>query len=178
MQLTLWSASRAEAKERGLTRYFTGKPCKRGHVAERTTRNGHCGLCQRVHANDWGRINRAAELVRKREWARNNPLANRRWAETNVSRRRELGRAASHRRRARERAALGYVSPNIEGRLMRSQGGQCAGRGCGVYLIADPRNFHLDHIIPLSRGGPHDDTNLQLLCAPCNLSKGSQLPSS
>jgi hypothetical protein len=27
--------SRAEAKARGLTRYFTGKPCKYGHIAER-----------------------------------------------------------------------------------------------------------------------------------------------
>ena len=27
--------TRAEALERGLTRYFTGQACKRGHVSER-----------------------------------------------------------------------------------------------------------------------------------------------
>jgi hypothetical protein len=27
--------SRKETKERALRRYFTGKPCKRGHIAER-----------------------------------------------------------------------------------------------------------------------------------------------
>jgi hypothetical protein len=33
--------TRADAKARGLKRYFTGKPCKHGHVAERYL----CGLC-------------------------------------------------------------------------------------------------------------------------------------
>jgi uncharacterized Zn finger protein (UPF0148 family) len=35
---------RREAKERGLTSYFTGKPCKRGHVTKRQL-NGTCVLC-------------------------------------------------------------------------------------------------------------------------------------
>jgi hypothetical protein len=35
---------RREAKEQGLTSYFTGKPCKRGHVARRQL-NGTCVLC-------------------------------------------------------------------------------------------------------------------------------------
>jgi hypothetical protein len=30
--------TRAEALARGLTRYFTGKPCKRGHISERSDR--------------------------------------------------------------------------------------------------------------------------------------------
>jgi hypothetical protein len=32
--------SRKEAKAAGLTRYFTGKPCKRGHVVERRVDTG------------------------------------------------------------------------------------------------------------------------------------------
>jgi hypothetical protein len=35
---------RREAKERGLTSYFTGKPCKRGHIAKRQL-NGTCVMC-------------------------------------------------------------------------------------------------------------------------------------
>jgi len=31
----------------------------------------------------------------------------------------------------------------------------------------------LDHIVPLSKGGSHTRTNVQLLCRECNLSKGS-----
>jgi len=37
--------SRAEAKARGLTRFFTGRPCDRGHVAERTVLRKTCVEC-------------------------------------------------------------------------------------------------------------------------------------
>ena len=34
----------------------------------------------------------------------------------------------------------------------------------------------LDHIIPLSRGGAHCESNLAVACVACNLRKGSKLP--
>jgi hypothetical protein len=37
------------AKARGLKRYFTGKPCKHGHVAERRTANRVCMECRRLY---------------------------------------------------------------------------------------------------------------------------------
>ena len=37
--------TRREALDRGLKRYFTGKSCKRGHVAERWTGNANCVEC-------------------------------------------------------------------------------------------------------------------------------------
>lgn len=40
--------SRAEAKARGLTRYFTGKPCKFGHIAERAAAKGVCLECAQI----------------------------------------------------------------------------------------------------------------------------------
>jgi hypothetical protein len=40
--------SRAEAKAKGLKRYFTGKPCKHGHVAERVVFNATCVDCERA----------------------------------------------------------------------------------------------------------------------------------
>ncbi len=39
--------SRKEAKELGLRRYFTGKRCVRGHVAERRVSTGKCTICYR-----------------------------------------------------------------------------------------------------------------------------------
>lgn len=45
--------SRSEALRLGLTRYFTGKPCKRGHVAERLTSCGRCYDCHRVTRHEW-----------------------------------------------------------------------------------------------------------------------------
>jgi ribosomal protein L35 len=38
--------NREEARERGLRFFYTGKPCKRGHVAERYL-SGGCAECQR-----------------------------------------------------------------------------------------------------------------------------------
>jgi len=38
--------TRAEAKARGLTRYFTGKPCPHGHVVERITNEAKCSKCE------------------------------------------------------------------------------------------------------------------------------------
>lgn len=40
---------RCEAMEHNLTRYFTGKPCVRGHVAERYVTSGICLECHRLH---------------------------------------------------------------------------------------------------------------------------------
>lgn len=39
--------TRKEALERGLKRYFTGKPCKHGHVSERKIGSGMCLSCDK-----------------------------------------------------------------------------------------------------------------------------------
>lgn len=40
--------ARRSAAEAGQTRYFTGIPCPKGHVAERMTNGGHCVECLRL----------------------------------------------------------------------------------------------------------------------------------
>ncbi len=40
--------TRRQAIDAGLVRYFTGKPCGRGHLAERYTLKGSCILCERA----------------------------------------------------------------------------------------------------------------------------------
>ena len=39
---------REEARRQGLKRYFTGKPCKHGHVCERIVSDGSCVECRRT----------------------------------------------------------------------------------------------------------------------------------
>ncbi len=39
------AACRDEARARGLKRYSTGEPCKRGHVAERYVSSNECVEC-------------------------------------------------------------------------------------------------------------------------------------
>jgi hypothetical protein len=46
--------SREEAKVRGIDRFFTGDPCKNGHLAPRYTRGTSCVVCQVEHARRRG----------------------------------------------------------------------------------------------------------------------------
>ena len=49
--------SRAEARARRLKRYFTGKACKRGHVAERRVSSWDCVVCKQVSNTVWEAAN-------------------------------------------------------------------------------------------------------------------------
>ena len=40
--------SRQEARDKGLTRYFTGEPCTHGHIAQRQTINATCIVCSQL----------------------------------------------------------------------------------------------------------------------------------
>jgi 5-methylcytosine-specific restriction endonuclease McrA len=70
-----YSNTRAEAKANGEHLYFTGKPCKRGHVAVRFAKTGICVDCGRENTAMW----RAANPDKKREldaaYRRNNSEA-------------------------------------------------------------------------------------------------------
>lgn len=49
--------SRKEARTRGFERYFTGEPCKRGHVAPRNAITGKCTECRFPSADKWREYN-------------------------------------------------------------------------------------------------------------------------
>lgn len=52
---------------RGLTRYYTGKPCVYGHVTERLVSNRQCIECVRVSIAKYRVDNREVLLLKKRE---------------------------------------------------------------------------------------------------------------
>lgn len=45
---------------------------------------------------------------------------------------------------------------------------------CGKYM-PDGVGIHIDHIIPIAKGGKTVESNLQVLCSTCNLKKGSKI---
>jgi hypothetical protein len=47
-------------------------------------------------------------------------------------------------------------------------------RACGRNPRKHNVSLHVDHIVPISRGGKTEPKNLQTLCAECNLSKGTK----
>ena len=63
------------------------------------------------------------------------------------------------------------VTPEAITRLYHRLGGKCPTPGCMTDLA---KGFHLDHILPLSDGGPSTLSNLTLLCPPCNRAKGAK----
>jgi hypothetical protein len=60
--------ARSRAKAAGETRYFSGRPCKHGHVAERVTSNGWCVECFTGNSNGWHKAHPGA--FRKQHAAR------------------------------------------------------------------------------------------------------------
>jgi 5-methylcytosine-specific restriction endonuclease McrA len=42
--------------------------------------------------------------------------------------------------------------------------------------LFSPNECHVDHVIPLSRGGSHCISNLVIACAKCNMQKNSKMP--
>ena len=86
-----------------------------------------------------------------------------RWYRNNTQRVRELER----KYRARKREAEGNFLESEFQYLLYQYDYKCA--MCGRDL--SPKITHRDHIVPLSRGGSNDITNIQPLCETCNLSK-------
>ena len=78
---------------------------------------------------------------------------------------RELKRLLQNNRRLK---IVGTLSKGIVKTLMAQQQNLC--NGCAADLTVT--KYHIDHIIPVSKGGKNIDSNVQLLCVSCNTSKG------
>lgn len=100
--------------------------------------------------------NKEKRNAARREWHRLNPDAALRYRSS---------------RRARKQNCEGRLSIGIRQKLYELQRGLCA---CCKQPLG--KNYHLDHIIPLSLGGPNTDNNVQLLRAECNLRKRAKDP--
>lgn len=71
--------TRKQAIERGLKRYFTGKSCKYGHVAERRIATRRCLTCDREvtrrRAAEWKRNNPERAAKQQRRWRERHPVS-------------------------------------------------------------------------------------------------------
>lgn len=63
MEMTI--TKRREAREKGLKYYFTGKPCKHGHMSQRRTSTGRCIECERTPTD--------AKRAATKRWLAKNP---------------------------------------------------------------------------------------------------------
>lgn len=117
----------------------------------------------------WAASNRDKTREATRRWERKNPGAKRKYKQT--VRGKQIGRINAHKRRARLSGNGGKFS--LEQWLSRFEFyGKCCAY-CGIEL--DSLSVQIDHVIPISRGGPDWPSNLVPSCSLCNLRKGTRL---
>jgi 5-methylcytosine-specific restriction endonuclease McrA len=92
----------------------------------------------------------------------------RRWAKENHQKRALYEQI----RRARKRANGGSFTIRELNDLFAQQEGFCAYCGELLYQSFDSE-FHVEHKIPVSKGGSSDIENIALACSKCNLAKGN-----
>ena len=115
--------------------------------------------------------NRVKRRAYSKEWVEQNRdkyrKTQRAWKTKNIESVRMRGRLYQ----AARRTGSDKQKPSFVQELMQIQGGLC------VVCKVDIRNkFHLDHILPVSRGGSGEKDNLQLLCVNCNCRKSARHP--
>lgn len=192
--------SKSEAIRRGLNYYFTGKPCKYGHIARRLLSSPHCTDCklekrkryyrnnvvvEREKSRNYHYANREKALAYMREWQQHNrETVNKRNRDYRVTRREKfnelnrLWRIENHAyilyRNALRKKHIKQATPSWSNFDQIRE----------IYAEAVEKTktsgtqHHVDHIVPL-RGknvcGLHVENNLQVIPAMENLMKSNKL---
>lgn len=180
-------SSLSQAKLLGAKRFFTGKPCGRGHVSERVTPSGCCYSCQLENVAAWKKANPEAAALQSRKsaklWREKNPERRRayedrtrshnnemarKWAKLNRAR---LNSAAARRRAQKLNATPSWLTAQHHNEIQQVyQAARDLTKATGV-------RHHVDHIVPLQGRnvcGLHVPWNLQVLTMTENQSKGNR----
>lgn len=170
--------SRQEAISQGLKRYFTGKPCPHGHTAQRIVSNYACAECNKIalrkrfiERTDWERErgkkyrekNRDKKISACSAWYSGNKDRAKKYRQD----RSDIYRVHAQNRRARIYESGGYFTLEQINSLKNLQKDKCVNCKKSIKI-----NMHIDHIIPIAKGGSNDIKNIQLLCPKCNIKKG------
>lgn len=128
----------------------------------------------RAKARAYAKEHSAEACERIRKWRENNPeryhaSLTYRARRDHFASKRDYYRAICENRRAQKIGAQGkYTSKHVTAMLI-AQSGRC------FYCLAELTDmYHVDHVIPLSRGGSNSPDNLVLACPFCNTSKGNR----
>lgn len=131
---------------------------------------------ERIAANkrDWRKRNPDKVKKHKSEsQKRNRPAANER-IKRHYEKYPERRKAQTMIRIARKKNAPGKYTGQDINRMHEQQEGMCFYCGIRIYPHI-PKDMHVDHVIPLTKGGTNYPDNLVLACQHCNQSKNNHL---
>ena len=130
----------------------------RRHAKARDGRHSWCKPCHRAHDANYRARNRDSLLAYKQRWHRTREVE----IDTKV--------IANGRRNARNRGCtvIGFSRRDWEA-LKAAFQGRCA--YCGAKT-----KVGIDHVVPLSRHGEHNISNIVPCCVDCNTKKNAKLP--
>ncbi len=163
--------SRADARAIGKKRYFTAKPCPRGHVCDRNVSNSDCVECNQERRNAWAETMRGREILLRltRESRFRNRHKRRDAAKAEYLKHPETGRANSANARARVIGDRRRITGEDILSVLSEQLCKCS--RCASSLS---EYYEVDHMIPLRLGGQNAKENLQCLCFECHSTKTKQ----
>lgn len=168
--------------------YFTGKPCKYGHIDIRFTSTGQCVTCINAHSKNWRKENRPKLRAGEALYKINNPEKVKQWKQTDYKKNRQkyLDRLSSYRiknpekinvfsamRRAAKRSRVPKWFGEFDAFVWNEAARLAMVRNKATGLI-----WHADHMIPMrssTASGLHVASNCQVIPAVLNLSKQSKM---
>jgi len=179
--------SDVDAKALGLSMYFTGKPCRYGHVTARYASSAECFFCRQIKnsnpelkkkqkaANQKNKENRNKQSIER--YHNNIGFEKIRYQSKWVNNKEKMkARTKSwEQRNPEKRLALSKTHTALRKHKIKEQCPKWADRKKiqEIYLNC-PKGYHVDHIIPLKGKtvcGLHIETNLQYLTASENCKK-------
>lgn len=166
---------------------------------------GYCKQCNKSKVKTWQQDNPEKHKERACQWNKNNSRkhgehvrrwqhknpdkvkkSNQKWHKNNPEKVKEYQRqwtqknhdryiAAKHKRKALKLGNGGSYTQEELYQQFLDQDGRCF--HCGKFI--SPKNgkiCHIDHWIPISKGGSNNIDNIRLLCPHCNLTKHDKMP--
>lgn len=179
------------------TRYIG--PCKKCN-SDVDVKDGICRKCRISYSKEYYMVNKETLNIKKKEyailnrdsinnkkkeWEKNNKEKLASYAKKYLSRNKEKRAVYAKKWREENKEKLRLLCINRRRRIygsgklsldIASKVGDLQKWKCATCRISISGNYHIDHIMPISLGGSNVDSNIQLLCPHCNLSKHAKHP--